>query len=50
MGNALWLIVGVMVGGYLAFLIAALSTLKDVEKTSMFGEKKENIRDYIKDY
>ena len=50
MSDVVWLMIGIIAGGYLAFLIAALITLSDVAKTSAFGEREENVRDYLKEH
>lgn len=50
MSDALLLIIGIIAGGYLAFLISALITLSDAVKTSSFGEREENVRDYLKEH
>lgn len=50
MSDTLLMIIGIIAGGYLTFLIAALITLSNVVKTSSFGEREENVREYLKEH
>ena len=47
--NGFIIIGGILLGGFAAVVIAAFDTLKEVVKTSEFGEREESAADYEKD-